>query len=274
MNTFAMLQYIYNVPANFSTLLSLSLTGTTATTNFSYSLTLNDGTINQARNGSISGTTVTWLLAPYPVMKNHIVSITVTITALIVSFGFAGALVGNPVPCLAANTEILMSDGGTKPIQKIVRGDLVASNSDLKIIFKVARLISDRMDPDQQIDIVKIEKDSLGNNFPNKLLLITAPHPIIYENARRPARCLIKNPKIKRIKQKSSILLPNENDEYYLYDLQFDTEGSYVANNLVVQSRSPKSYLNPLPDELYFDKNNLTNNSKNELPLDKTILKF
>ena len=40
---------------------------------------------------------------------------------------------------------------------------------------------------------------------------------------------------------------------YTLYDLQFDDDGSYVAENVMIQSRSPWSDLTPLPKNLYYD---------------------
>ena len=51
---------------------------------------------------------------------------------------------------------------------------------------------------------------------------------------------------------------------YNMWDLQFDTVGSYVANGVTVQSRHPRSYLTPMPKELYFDQNLYTDELKND----------
>ena len=46
----------------------------------------------------------------------------------------------------------------------------------------------------------------------------------------------------------------NQDNEYCIYDLQFENDSSYVANGIMVQSRCPRSEISPLPKELYFDQ--------------------
>jgi len=41
---------------------------------------------------------------------------------------------------------------------------------------------------------------------------------------------------------------------YQLWDLQFETVGTYVANGVTIQSRNPRSNLTPLSKDLYFDQ--------------------
>ena len=62
-----------------------------------------------------------------------------------------------------------------------------------------------------------------------------------------------------KIHQKISAaqLLPaddNNHQSHTLYDLQFDHDGQYVAEGVILQSRSPRSDRTPLPKELYFDQ--------------------
>ena len=52
----------------------------------------------------------------------------------------------------------------------------------------------------------------------------------------------------------SDILTSDIDGNYYLYDLQFETLGYYYANNVLVQSRSPRSCNTPLMKELYFNQ--------------------
>jgi len=55
-------------------------------------------------------------------------------------------------------------------------------------------------------------------------------------------------------KQVIGDLLESIDDTVYLYDLQFEVDGYYLANNTLVQSRSPNSFRTPLPKELYFNE--------------------
>lgn len=144
------------------------------------------------------------------------------------------------VPCVVRDTMILMMDGSLKPIQEIQRGDLVAPN------HKVARLCETHIDPSTIIDMMVFNINSLGFDSPKKELTITSNHPILYNHARRPARCFREFIGVSKIKRHNIT---------YLYDLQFDHDGSYFANGVEIQSCSPHSTLTPLPKELYWDQN-------------------
>lgn len=99
------------------------------------------------------------------------------------------------------------------------------------------------------VDIIEFQPNSLGDGCP----LQTPNHQIFFKGARRPAKSLKMLPNvIEHLEVKpSSILQQTTTDElgpiYYLYDLQFDDDGSYIAEGVIVQSRSP------LPKELYYE---------------------
>lgn len=188
--------------------------------------------------------------------------------------------------CLARGTNILMADGSRKEIQDIKRGDLVAGNKDRTIIHKVAALNDSIIDGDRYIDIVTMEKDALQQNVPDEKLILSGNHPIFYKNARRPAKCfcLCKGitfySKANEEMPVKELLTKSEEDTFYhMYDLQFDHDGSYIANGVEVQSRSPYSEITPLPKELYFEpekywkeKSRVWDSLDQSLPLDDTIV--
>lgn len=177
--------------------------------------------------------------------------------------------------CVHENTMILMTDGSSKPVKEIKRGDIVAPN------HQVARLCPERINQCSKVSLVVFEKNALGNS-PNQRLIVTPNHPIFYQNARRPAKCLANCPGVTLIE---NILLSQITDLFddtsnvFLYDIQFDHEGSYVANGVEVQSRSPYSYYGPLPKELYYDTSLYSSDRvwdcmDHDLPLDNTNMEF
>jgi hypothetical protein len=174
--------------------------------------------------------------------------------------GTIGNLTGELV-CLASNTKILMADGTIKKIKDLQRGEFVAGNKENTIHYQISRKIHTHVGKEHLVDVVKIKKDALGENYPDYDTIITAWHPILYKDARRPAKCFKKFKGVQYSKKRvfaETILVADESETekktYSLYNLQFDTEGFFVANGLVVQSVSPHSALVPLPEEDYFDK--------------------
>lgn len=161
------------------------------------------------------------------------------------------------VVCVAFGTHILMGNGQLKPIEQIVRGDTVIGYQNRQ--FKVADINRQYVSKNSTIDIIEFPPNSLGDGYPSQTLYVTPNHPIFYHGARRPAKSFKWLPNViehHEIKP-PSILQPTMIDEtgpiYYLYDLQFDDDGSYVAEGVVVQSRSPWSDITPLPKELYYE---------------------
>lgn len=180
--------------------------------------------------------------------------------------------------CVHGETQILMSNGTSKSVKEIQRGEIVAPN------HQVARLCPERIDRCSKISLVVFEKNSLGNH-PDQRLIVTPNHPIFYKNARRPAKCFAKCPGVTMLENISVDEVMylfeggNEAKEVYLYDLQFDHDGSYLANGVEVQSRSPYSYCGPLPKDLYYDttlysSDRVWDSMDQILPLESTKLDF
>jgi hypothetical protein len=147
-------------------------------------------------------------------------------------------------PCVVKDTLILMFDGSVKPIQYISRGEMVSTG------HMVARLCETILDVSSIVDFMIFEQNSIGLNQPNRDLMITCNHPIIYRSFRYPARCFAKFPKVFKVKRHNIV---------HLYDLQFENDGSYIANGIEIQSCSPYSVCCPLPKELYFNQSLYTN---------------
>jgi len=178
--------------------------------------------------------------------------------------------------CVHGDTLILMADGSSKPIKEIIRGDLVAPN------HQVARLCQERIDIRSLISLVVFEKNALGNR-PDQLLIVTPNHPIFYKNARRPAKCFAKCPGVTMYESipvaAISDLFTSDSNCIHLYDLQFDHDGSYIANGVEVQSRSPYSYCGPLSLDLYYDpllycEERVWDSMDHMLPLETQKLEF
>ena len=161
------------------------------------------------------------------------------------------------VPCIGSNTNILMNNGMQKKIQDIKRGDIILSDKE----YVVARVNKNEVNHDSVLDICNFSEGSIGDNIPFNKLIITAAHPIIHHEtkSRRQSIAFSNNPGVTTYKQcKAHEVLPsiiiNEEHKYYLWDLQFETVGSYFANGVLVQSRSPRSCNTPLPKELFFNQ--------------------
>jgi hypothetical protein len=158
-----------------------------------------------------------------------------------------------------ANTSMTL-----KPIQSIVRGDRVLVSRKPKTdtvqevewsVMKVSRLLVQSIRPDQLISIVLLKKKCLGDNRPIIDTYITENHPILYKHKRVPARYFNEMSGVVFYQNvRAGDYLPIDEDQMIrLYDLQFDDDEFYQINNLVIQSRSPRSIHSPLPKEGYYD---------------------
>ena len=161
-----------------------------------------------------------------------------TITQTLVVFKMSNLV------CVGENTLITMADGTTKPIQTIHRGDLISPNS------RVAKVCQLNLHPQSCISLMIFEERCLGF-VPTHKLVITPNHPIFYQEARRPAICFQHCPGVTYHQEVLLEQIPES--PKVLYDLQFEHDGSYIANGLEIQSRSPFSIHDPLPKELYYD---------------------
>lgn len=171
----------------------------------------------------------------------------------------------NTIVCLVEGTMILMKDGQWQPIETIRRGQEVIGYQGR--IFKVAEINRQLVTPNQSLELIEFPPHTLGYQQPRRTLRITPNHPIYYRGARRPARAFLQ----------IGALLIKASSQSILYDLQFDDDGSYYAEGLLVQSRSPWSDLTPLPKELYFNPSRYRSDThwdgfNHPLPLDNTPL--
>lgn len=160
---------------------------------------------------------------------------------------------GYPV-CVGSDTEILMADGTIKLIQHIQRGDEVAANTSITKTYKVSDIPKTIHYPMNKINMCEFDTNCLENNVPNKPLIISTGHPIIHNSTRRSAHFFCDVPNVKMHYDTFIGDIFNIVDrEIYLWDLQFDTIGSYVANGVTIQSRHPQSFISPLPKNMFHD---------------------
>lgn len=165
----------------------------------------------------------------------------------------------NPIEdddCFPFNTLILMSDGSTKMIQDIQRGDYVAGNSNNTISYRVSRVTIRNYEPDSKIDVCIFDQNSINSTSPSSSLTITPLHVIVDGNYRIFSRKLRNLPGVQMLSMVNidTVIPIDDLGNFSLWNLQFDTVGFYVANGLTVQSRHPRLATDPLPQELYFDQ--------------------
>jgi len=262
------LAYVYNTPQNFTSMstITIPIFAVNAGT-FSLTMQLTDsGSVSSpevlgAYSGLV-GTPVTWTIngINFPTVNLTLVSQMVLRARGSASSGFVGAAnaLTSAIACMPKDTMILMANGKETPIQNIVRGDLIAGNLECNITHKVAYIMHSELSAIVPIDIVKITKGTLGQNKPNKDLFLSGWHPILWNQKRRPAKCFQKFMGVTWWNNTITAgeILPvdtNEQKTYSLYNLQFDHDGLFVANGVIVQAVSPYSNLFPLNKELFFD---------------------
>lgn len=271
------LKYDYTTPKGlFNLMINLtSIAVNPFITSVSLSL-VDTNNITVTAVGVLIGTTYTWTITPlaYPGLDlDNIKTIIFRLAAINVT-NISFDTLSSTLTCLASNTLITLSDGLIKPISEIVRGDLIIDKLNNKI-NKVAKVIIDDYPPKYIADMLKFEIGSLGGDLPCQPLYISKNHPIVYNGARRPAYCFQNMPDVTYYKNTplNEVLLHDQK----LCDLQFEDDVTYLANGVIVQSRSPYSNLTPLPKELYFDQSLYTGEQTwdslhQSLPLDTTIL--
>ena len=159
--------------------------------------------------------------------------------------------------CITTGTEILMANGQVKNIELVQRGDIIAGDLTGSKTYTVANVLSDTIDPVKStITMVLFKKDSIEPNIPSKDLLVTRGHPIVYQNKRIWSMLFAKFPDVEIHTNVDVVdIIPIDvNNVYKLWDIQFETVGTFVANGTVVQSRHPQSCITPLAKELYFNQ--------------------
>lgn len=171
------------------------------------------------------------------------------------SLGFA-LFTYDPIPCLAPKTRVLMADGTLKQIQDVKRGDYVAGDLKGQVSFRVSRVTQQDYRAEDVSNVVVFSPGSIAQNMPAQELRITGYHPILYKGARREASCFrnMDGVKFHPGALVSSVFERNNQGVLAVYDLQFDFDAQYVAEGVLVQSRSPWYKGSPLPRELYFQQ--------------------
>lgn len=253
--------YNYGQDYDFTTLsvVTLNLAETTnnnVTMTFTSSIT---GAQSSTKHVLPGDTTVSWTKTDFPTTNfATITGMTITVASFFSGFNYAltASSLTSLFVCLAHDTQILLANNTYKSIQDLHRGDVVASHDKSLPGHKIARVLYTELHPRCDVDIVRVSKNALGENLPFAETFITGWHPILYKNQRKPAKCFQNIPGFKfnynDIKAKD-ILPKADDDAYYLYNLQFDHEGLFMANGLSVQAVSPWSNICPLPEKLFYN---------------------
>ena len=82
-------------------------------------------------------------------------------------------------------------------------------------------------------------------NIPDKDLLVTEHHPIFYNGEFTPVKNLVNGNDINIIYQ----------EEENIYNIQFETLETIYVNNTPFISHNPNHFIEPLEEDLYFNKN-------------------
>ena len=251
--------YTYTNPQNFNSMTSIILNDITAEAGDIVIMQVSDG-VNTS--SSIMPLTTSSQIV-FPIASfigtanlNSITSLTLT-ASLIFGSSTVGELTSlAAIICVAKDTNILMADGSTVPIQNLIRDDIIAGSTDLSIKHSVARLIHMKCSPEFIVRTVKISKNSL-NSLPNKDLIVTSGHKILWNDVLLRAKIFKKKKGVKYIKTTAKNILPkDQDDQYSLYNIQYDHNGFFIANGLTLESVPDDSKLYPLDHSLYFRKIN------------------
>lgn len=255
------IRYTFDSPQDFSNFANISVDVKAFSGNAQMWITLNSEFASDSYQITTTGSYI-WTMSQFVgVDLTNVVSLTIAVVPQSEIFEINIESLTSTFVCLARDTNILMEDGSEKKIQDIIRGDIVRGDSKGDKNHKVARLNILPVDGTTRVDMVEIEPHSLGVYYPHTKTLISQNHPILYDGKRKPAKCFCNWKGITQHTGENAIaakdILPaDEQGRYFVYDLQFDHEGTYIANGMIVQSRSPYSDITSLPKDLYFDLEN------------------
>lgn len=236
----ATVRYDYTNLQDFSTISTIQLINTNSVNDITATLRIfgSGGVLVFAVVGTptvpINGT-LQWIVGGalvVPVEALEIVFNTISTAA-----AFDATDLTTTIVCLARDILILMSDDNQKTIQDLRRGDQIKSNNGQS--YPLSRLVQTRISGAQRPDIVHIPTHLFGHNQPDRLTITTAMHPILYKSTQRPARCFCLWPGVKYYPgthPAKDIMQPDSDGYFSIYNLQFDEDVLFYANNLVVQS--------------------------------------
>lgn len=249
----------YTFPAtDFTSMVNIILQGVIITSGvITFNLILYDNTAANFKVAEplIAGNVV-WTVADFGVLDlENIVQMDLSFESVTAVQLQADSLISTLV-CVARDTMIKVP-GGTMMIQDLKRGDEVL-DPDGKA-HPIARVLHTKCLARHKIDIVEIQEGSIETDIPNRLTLISGWHPILYQGVRKPAKCFVNFPGVKHSYHTITAgeILPMHEESYSLFNLQFDHEVFFIANNMTVQAVSPYSRLVPLPQKLFFTQSEM-----------------
>ncbi|WP_230533062.1 Hint domain-containing protein [Microvirga roseola] len=142
----------------------------------------------------------------------------------------------NPVGaiCFVRGTLILTPDG-VKRIEDLQPGDqVVTKSSGLQRIKWIPRQVFRREHGrawGSEIAPIAIEKDALGEGFPNRRLILSPAHSLFLENILIPARLLVNGTSIRRVDYSGTVL------EYF--NIELEQHQIIYANGAAVETFYP-----------------------------------
>jgi hypothetical protein len=144
--------------------------------------------------------------------------------------------------CFIGDTTVLMKNNEFKKIQDIIIGDCILENVNTNKTNIVCNIYKKKICS----KIFKIPKGAIGNTDD----LIGIDHPIF---------CNDFNNRIflSKIKECVDIIIDD-----YIYNIQFEDEGTYYANGIMVDSLSPNHQFFKLPKDMFIDKTKYIENLK------------
>jgi hypothetical protein len=210
-------KYEFNSPTTFAPMIIQTLIDSGIENTYSLQYTISTGTFTI--QGIISGTHVEFVI-PNELVNVNSFTFNASSTPILFSFE-SGPFTYSPT-CISGDSLVLTKQS-YKPISQLQRGDEIEGG-------RIAAIIKDKLP--SYITLVKI-----GN------VKTCSDHVLIHNGKRILAKDY---PDAEIIYGKTEDLLPDP----YLYDIQFDFEGSYfLEGGLESQSRSPYCHLTPLAKE-------------------------
>lgn len=152
--------------------------------------------------------------------------------------------------CVGADTKILMGDGSYKAIKDIKRNDVVIQDIETGSTSIVSKVYTTQFGG----EMVKIPAGLIGNK---EDMIISKLHPIWLNNNKR-----IYAKDLKGVEIIQGIA--------ELYNLQFDDEGTFIADGVKIDSLSPYHKYYPLQKEFFFDVNKYIKGKKVKHENDKS----
>jgi hypothetical protein len=155
------------------------------------------------------------------------------------SYDYTASLIFTNLPsangvCFGADTPILMGDNTYKLIKDIQRGDEVMQDSNTK----TKAIVSNVHQSTLMTEMVSIPAGLMGNV---EEIICTQLHPIWVEND------------TKRVYAKDLEGVKIISGAGQFFNLQYDEEGTFIADGIKVDSLSPYHKYIPLPKDLFID---------------------